>query len=722
MVKLKTKSRQPWCNQIKQQQQQQRREKAGNARQGTAPGAQRETSHKTPDEASTPRVTPLSLDAEMLDDGESLCGFQVKRARSDGRVMRDSDFLDRNKTPATPRTRRNRNTLCQQEAERKDSTTAAKPQTGVTHPDDQLPTGQTDVEPDGQNILHRLPELISDTNNSVCRESRANTRKTEENVHRSVADEMRQRQEEPEGLRVAKSVNVEVEETPSLSNSRAEPPTWQTGDELEFNERNCMESLSHGDATVSQAEANRPKSKRKKKRKKKCGAQNVGQEEDRKLESEVREEESSASCNVENSGKKEMKRKGRKDEAAQLQLSPAHVPPNDGAGETFQKDGTTVAAGDARNTSAGQIEKSGHGLENTSEVTLKSSKVQKKKHQKKRESSCIDATGGGEEVVDVSLCKDAASLEESTGKSPMKKKMTTKNLSDEADTSYPPEKNEQVENGPAKPKQGLEDQNADMVTKKKKKRKKGGLSCRIPSKDGVAQSDESGSVQKKTKKRSSSFLAADVEEKDAQTNGEQNSPPQFTDAHVWGTENPSVSAGDFETESAEMAGTSEDFNDGVWKTNQKRKRKTSLMADGVEKDHKQDFEEPNKTLPDSTNTGARRKNKDAEFEESTENTCSAVSHGIEGTGLTSPLVSDGKHAHSVDIAQASHAFGRACKETVFEQSSPSSKTPGKQALKDPKLSDISVSNMSFSDYIMTNKRKKVKRKLHNVNLDFLTDL
>lgn len=712
VVKLKTKHRQPWCSQINQQQQQQSREKAGNAGQGTSPEVQHGTSHKTLAKASTPRVTPLSLDTEMFDDGESLCGFQAKRARSDESVTRDSNFLDRCKAPK--RATRNRKT---RGSERKDSTTAAEPQTGDTHTDGQPPIGQTDVEPDSRNILHRLPQLKSDTdNNSVCQESRANKRKTEENSHGSVENEMRQGQEEPEGLCVAKSVNVEVDETPSLSDSRAEPPAWQTGDELEFNERNCMESSSHGDATVTQAETDSPKSKHKKKKRKKCAAQNVSQEEDRKLESEVRMEESSVSK------KKKKRKKRREEEAAQLQLSPAHVPLSDGAGAEFKEDETTAAAGesgegDAWNTSTGQMEKSGNGLENTasSEVTLKSSKVKKKKHKKKQESSCVDAndTKGGEKVVDVTLCNDAASSEESTRKSV--KKMKTKKLSDGADTSYPSEKNEQVEYSPAKPKQGLEDQNAAIVTKKKKK---GKLFRRIPSEDGVAQSDESVSVQKKTKKRTSSFLAADVEEKDAQTEGEQNSLPQFTDAHVWGSENPSVSAGDFEMKSAEMAGTLEDSNNRVWKKNKKRKRKTSLMEDGVEEDHKQDFEEPKSTLPDSTNAGAKRKNEDAELKESTENTCSVVSHGRKGKNLTSPLVSKGNHTHSDDISGASHTFGRACKETVFEQASPS------KALKvrSPKLSNTSVSNLSFSDYIMEKKKKKFKHKLHSFNLAFLSDV
>lgn len=660
VVKLKTKSRQPWCSQIKQQQQQQqRREKAGNASRGTSPEAQHETSHKTPDKASTPRVTPLSLATEKFDNGESLGGFQVKRVRTDGHVLRDRNLLDTNKAPK--RATQNRKTLCQQEAreaKKKDSTTAAEPQTGVTHTDGQPPTGQTDVEPDSQNILHPLPELISDTdNNSVCHEMKANKRKTEENDHGSVENEMRQRQEEPEGLGVVKSVNVEVEETPSLSDSRAEPPTWQTGDEPEFNERNCTESSSHGDATVRQAKTDSPKSKHKKKKRKKSAAQNVSQEEDRKLESGVRMKKSSVNRDVENSGKKKRR---RKEEAAQLQLSPAHVP---------------------RTNSTGRIKKSGDGAENTasSKVTPKPSKVKKKKHKKKKKSSRVDATGGGEEVVGVTLCDDA---------------------------SYSPEKNEQVEKSPAKPK------NADMVTKKK-----GELFSRIPSEDGAAQSDESVSVQKKTKKRTSSFLAADVEEKDAQTEGEQNSPPQFTDAHVWGTQNSSVSAGDFEMESAEMAGTLEDSNDRERKKNKKRKRKKSLMEDVVEKDHKRGFKERNKTLPDRTNTGAKRKNKDADLEESTENTCGVVSHEIKDKHLTSPLVPEGNHTHGDDKSRASRTFGRACQETVFEQASPS------KTLKDgsPKLSDVSVPNLSFSGYIMK-KQKRVKRKLYNYNLSFLTDV
>lgn len=842
MAPSKAKSRQTWCNQTKRQ----RRTEAASAGQETSRETQRKTLHEIPAKASTSRVTPLSLDTESSADGESSCRFLVER--SDEHVTRDRNPLAQSEIPKRKRhlTRGNKRTLFQQKAwegelcddsdatvcephavqrsprqytpkGREASTTAAEPQTDVLNTDDQSQTGQTEFEPESQNIL------ISDANNdSVCSETRVKKRKKKkkDRVHGSIEDKMGQRQEEPEGLHAAKSVNVEVEETPSLSDNRAKPPTSQTSDELDYNETNCMDnSVSHDDTIVRQEERDIPESKKEKR--KKSAAQNVRQEVDGNLELDVRMEDSviSVSCNVENGGKKKKRRKRREEDVEQLQSSAADEPLNDGAGVQLKKkkrkkDKTIVAAEEceekeARNMSTGQLEESGNGLESqaSSQGTLESSNVKKKKKlKKKRQSSSNDATRDTEDAVDVSFSNDAATLEESTGKSLMKKKT----ISDGVDISNTPEENEKVEDTTQKANEGLEDQNAELVTKKKKKKK---ISSRTTSDDSVAQSDDSVSVRKKEKKRTSSFLVADVEEKD-----EQNSASQSVDAHVWGAENPSVSASDFETESAEIAGNLEESNDGVRQRKKKRKRKMSEKQDGVEKDHKRDFEELNKTcaLPETTDTGVKRKNKcvrdeidlrtsmerlesaadsghsptdkdvvlkkkkgkckdepcrviespltateDTESEKLTLNTCSVVSHQKKGKRLTFPVVSKGEHGRSADMSQASSTFDQASKETLnmFEQASPSSDTPGKQALRDkkkmkspdnillrgmslsksaelepkeksvvpksvtsnPVLSEISISKceMSSSDSIMN---KKHKRKLYNPSEDFLTDL
>lgn len=863
VARSKVKRRQTWCNQSTQQRE------AENSRQETSQETQYKKLNKIAAKTSTLRVSPLSLDPESSAGGESSCIFMVEGETSDERVTRNRNYLAENVTPEGEHlTQGNKKTLFQQAAseselcddsdatvcelpdvyrsptqhapkDREACTPAADPPTDVLHTDDQSQTGQTEDEPESQSLLHSLQGRISDINNdSVCNETRVKQRKKKKKhrVHGSTEDGMGRRQEEPEGLHAAKSVNVDVEETPRLSeDNRTEPPALQTSDELGFNERNCMENSSH----------DIPDSKQKKKKRKKCAAENVRQEVDG---SGVRMEDSVFSVNydVENGGKKK-KRERSDEDVEQLQSGAADEPLNDGAGRVQvkkkkrKKDKTIVVAGEcekkeSRNrtldllpTSTGQLEGSGNGLDDT-EGTLEPSYVKKKKHKKKQRSS-NDAPQDGEDVAAVSFSNDASTLEERTGKS-RKKKKKKKNISDGVDVSYTPEENEEFGDNTQKTKEGHEDQNAELVTKKKKK-KKGDIFSRITSEDSVAPSDDSASVRKKEKKRTSSFLVADAEEKGAQTRGEQNSPSQSVNTHAWSTENPSVSDGEFEADSAEITGHLEESNDGVRKKNKKRKRKMSIKQDSVEKDHKGDFEEPNKTcaLPETTDTGVKRKKKrlghesysvtpverlesaadsghspseedvvlkkkkkkrkdktclvieenpptaseDTESEKCALNTGSVVSHKKKGKCLTFPLVSRGKHGRSADISHASSTFDQATKETlnVFEQASPSSETPGDQALKDkrdkkrtksldnillqeklliksaqlepnenkkkekkkrnkqshvpnsitscPVLSEISVSKSetSSSDHIMNNKHTKVRRKLYNPSEDFL---
>ncbi|XP_019130516.2 phoenix isoform X1 [Larimichthys crocea] len=239
--------------------------------------------------------------------------------------------------------------------------------------------------------------------------------------------------------------------------------------------------------------------------------------------------------------------------------------------------------------------KTTEGLEDQSNelVTLK-----KKKRKKKALS---------DEVQDIdNTQKTTKGLDDQNAELVAMKKKKKKTVSNGEDISYTLEENEKVDDT-QKGTDGPEDQNAELVTteKKKKKKKIGEITSRNISEDSAAQSDDSVSVQKKEKKRTSSFLVADAEE-NVQTYRGQKSPAQSVDAHVWSAQKPGVSAG--ETESAEITGCLEETNDGVRK--KKRKRKTSVEQDSVEKDHKQDFEEPNKAcLHETTNTGVKRKKK-----------------------------------------------------------------------------------------------------------------
>ncbi|KAF3841319.1 hypothetical protein F7725_007181 [Dissostichus mawsoni] len=128
------------------------------------------------------------------------------------------------------------------------------------------------------------------------------------------------------------------------------------------------------------------------------------------------------------------------------------------------------------------------GLENCSEnaaesqETLESSCVKKKKYKNKRASCSKEAT----QEVDISYCHEG---------------------------------NEKIDNT-QKTKEGLEDQNANLRKKIKKKRKEI-LSSNL-SEDNSPQSDDLVSVQEKEEKRTSSFRVADAEDNDAQTPVELN--------------------------------------------------------------------------------------------------------------------------------------------------------------------------------------------------------
>ncbi|XP_073336244.1 uncharacterized protein [Pagrus major] len=728
----KAKSQQTWCNPLKQQ-----GGKADNPRQETSQGGQ----HKTA-KGSVTREKPLSTNTNGSDDGES-CGVLVEKGRNEQCIISDGNFLAQKETPKKnrPSPRRNKKILFQQKAteeelcndsdatvceppelqssprqythNEEETTTAAEPQTHVLHTDDLSQTEQTEDEPASQSLLCNLPDIISGTNNDrVSNEIRVKKRKKkkkDKGAHERVEEETGQSQEEPEGLHAA------VQETASLSvDNSAGPPAAQTSDELEFNGRNCIKN-SH-----AQEEGGIPDSKQKKKKRKKDKslAENVGQEVDGNLESDVRTADS------ENDGKKKKKKKRKinGEDVEQLQSSTVAEAPNDDAAA-----------------------------------------IKKKKKKRKKEAPSQD----GEEGVDVSLCNGAITSEDRTGTSPKKKKTT----SDEVVISYTPEEKEKVEDEDytQETEEGLEDQNTELVTKKKKKKKKKKMSERSGwniTEDNVTQSDYSVSVQEKEKKRTSSFLIADAKENNARTHEEQNSSSQSVDA-----EKP-VGAGDFQTESAEIARNSVESNDGVRK--KKKKRKMSVEQGSVEKEHKQDFEEANKTKekkkrvrnesesvnpverfqnaadegyppPDEDAVVKKKKKKcknklclvtateDAESEKSTPNTCSfkEIEQAPQETSGNQASNEMRDRKNQKKIKSAPQLEGNSLIKTAELEPQENKKKRKKERNKqssDPKIISsspmlsetlISMTEKSPSDHIMKNKHTKVKRRLLNRSEDFL---
>ncbi|XP_018547750.1 phoenix [Lates calcarifer] len=255
-----------------------------------------------------------------------------------------------------------------------------------------------------------------------------------------------------------------------------------------------------------------------------------------------------------------------------------------------------------------QSEETGNCLENTEA----SNEKQRKKHKKKQQSVSHDeAQVGAEGGVDLSSSNDVT-MEGSSGQSVKKKKKKRESISEGMDNSSTPDKNKMVENADdsQETEERPDDQDAECLTKKKKKKKKkkSELFSSNVSEETVAQSDDSVSVQKKGKNRTSSFLVADAEEKDAQTHKEQTCPRSQSVAMHVSAEKPGVSAGNLEADSAEIAGNLEASDDGVRK--KKRKRKTSVMQESVEKDHEQDFEEPRQSgLSETAEAGVKEKKK-----------------------------------------------------------------------------------------------------------------
>lgn len=697
MVLSKAKRQQTWGSHLKQ-----RTRKADDPRQETPQGGRLKTTR-----GSIKRGKPSSVEADDCHDGESPRGVVVERERNEQRMLSGGNVLAQKEKKNRRCARQNEKILFQQSATEEglcddsDATVCEPPEPQRSprqhrHIEEESTTAaelsQTEDEPESQSLLCNLPDVTRDANNdrvsSEIRAKRTKKKKKDKGALESVdEEETGQSQEEPERLHAA------AQETASLcENNRAGPPAAQTGDELELNARNCVKN-SH-----TQEEEGSPDSKPKQKKRKKDPslAENVGQEVDGNLESDVRIEDSVFSVNVENDGKEKKKNKKRKiggEDVEQLQFSTAAEAPN-----------------------------------------VEDAAIKKKKEKRRREA----LSQGGNEGVDVSLCNGDVASEERTG-TPVKKKKKT--VSDKA---------EDVDHAQETP-EGVEDQNTELVTKKKKKKKKKiiseGSGWNITD-DNATQSDDSVSVREKEKRGTPSFLVADATENGARTLGERNSPPQSV-----GAEKP-VGAGDFESESAEVAGNLEETNDGVRK--KKKKRKVAVEeGGGVETDHGQDFEEANTTKekkkksgrkesetinpaerfqnaadegypPTDEDVAVKRKKKkkkchvtateDAESEKSASNTCRETS-GNQASNETR----DGKDllegVTSIEAAELEpHENKKKRKKERNKQSPDPSITRSS-----PMLSEalISVIEKPSPDRIMKNKHAKVKRRLLNLSDDFL---
>ncbi|XP_069556760.1 glutamic acid-rich protein-like [Brachyistius frenatus] len=730
VVSLKPKRSHLW------KQQQQPKERNGQVKQQrqspriagheTPQRGQPKRSHKRP----SLRLPPCS-DTWSSDDGGSPGRAQEM---SDKRVTRHTSAVTLTKTPKTNRPftrgkmkliyegKEKEDELCDDsdatvcEGSLKGSKQKSREASGsVTEPqaDDLSLTGRGECDPDGQNVLQN--DISNDTS---CNESRVKKKRKEKKKHigehESIDEGKGERQEEQKGQHAPMSVDMgitEVEETPSLSQAVGEP---------ELHENSWTESLSHGDM-VGREETEIPDSKQKS-RKNKLAAEDVGQEVDGRLESNVRAAEDSGSvvsCNVEKKKKKrkrdveeevesneaaelpnddsEIKKKKKRkqdveEEVEEIESKAAAKPPNDDS-EIKKKKKRKNMTSDEK--SAEQLEET-NCAENTeaSPQTLESIYVKRKKQKKKHSNGEAPV---GEEV---SFSRDGLSSTGSTGSSVKKKRRIR--FCEQVDISHTPEEEENADNT-EKPTEALEVQDAELVKKKKKKMRE--ASSMNTSDDTVAQTDDSVSVRKKEKKRTSSFLIADAEEKAAQTHEEQLSASQSATARVWEAETTAV------CESAELAGSLKQSNNGV----KKKKKKRSAVQESAEKDHK----EPHKTFQGTLDeTGVKRKKKwmrnedesversegvtevgcfdeavvlkkkkkkkkgtqevsavvtEEESENPSLNTCSSRSPKKKDQNV----VSKGNHGHSHEISKDSCASNdRATQETPVHLASLTSETPG----------------------------------------------
>ncbi|XP_023132123.1 phoenix [Amphiprion ocellaris] len=522
VVSLKAKCSQSWCtsSQGDGQEKKQRGRRSMKARQETSQGGQQKM--------LAPKSRELLSTCTSSDEKEeSSSRALVERKTSDKLVASNTSAAE---TPKTEKREENEDdssaSVCELSPNGPEaSTEVAEPQEDVFLTDERPQTGQAECEPEGQNLLQ------TDANDdTMCSESRVKKKIEDRRGHEAV--------EEEEGQSQHDVSFTEVEETPSVS---------QTIAELVIHKIKAMESLSHDDniITVEERDIPDPKKKKKKKKKKnKLAAEDVREEEDGPLESNVRVEEEdgvfSGSCNVENGGKEKKKSKKR-NEDDELLKSNLQSEPLNGVAEKPKK--KKKKKKDLTSEPAEQLQEVEDCLEEASQETGESSYVEGRKRKKKQKASSGDHFRG-DDCIDVSFSNEVI-----TGVSVKKKNTEEDENVDKAQNTT----------------EGGEDHNAELL--------------RILSEDSVAQSDDSVSVRKKKKKRTSSFLVADLEENAAQTYEETPSVA----AYSWPADKP---AG----ESAETTGSLEKADDGVGKKKKKRK-KVSAEQEKAEKD----FEEPDRT-------------------------------------------------------------------------------------------------------------------------------
>ncbi|XP_074468233.1 uncharacterized protein LOC141753442 isoform X2 [Sebastes fasciatus] len=732
-------------------------------------------------------VVAVSSVTECSDNGESSCRALVQRERKDQHATSDGNFLAQTETPKRKGCLVRRDTLSLRKASEEDSDATVC----------ELPRKQSTQN--GREASTPVTEPQTDAANET-KEKMGKKKKKDKEHHESVEAEV-----------VAVASVTECSENGESScralvqrerkDQHAGNETKERKRKKKKKEKEHHESVEEGkgqsqeepDNVLRQEEGDIPDSKQKKKKRKKdkSATESVGQEVDGSLESDVRVEDS----NMEDGGKEKKKKKKKKrkrsgEDVEQLQSGAAVAGPlNDDAEiqkkkkkkrkkeemiviteEREEEEAANRTLGSPQ-MSTEQFEESGNCLENAaaSQETLDSRYVKRKKNKKKRQSSSNDATQDGEEGKDVSVCLDD-SVTWAKGTSLKQKKKKT--IFEWVNGSNTPDENEKVDNTP----EGFEDQNAELVTKKKKKKRKSEIFSRAISEDKVVQSDDSVSVREKKKERTSSFLVADAEENDARAHGE--------------AEKPDVSAGDLE-----------ELNDGVMK--KKKKKKMSVAQDSVEKDREQDFEESKKSaLPEITDarvkkqkkrTGSgseeerldadaglspteeavvlkKKKKKKKKCKDEQEGPPTA-SEDVESVALNSfSSVSHkkkGEHGRSAEISHdSSTTSDRASKETLNavelghqalndlrdkkkkkkrkstdnvslegnsltesaelksrEIKKKGKKERNKQSTVPSIISETSLSKfeMSSSDNIMKIKHKKVKRSLHNPSEEFLSD-
>ena len=648
-------------------------------------------------EGSVTRGKPLSADADGCHGGESTCGAPVERERNEQRVISGGNILAR-------REKKNRrhaqgNGLFQQSVTEEelcddsDATVCEPPE-----PQRSPRRGEAAAEP--QTVVSHTGELSQTEDEpesqSLLRSLPDIARDTnnDEASDESGAKRRKKKRKDKGALESVEEEMGQSQEEPERlhaaareaaglsEDNRAGPPAAQSSDELEFNGRNCIKN------SQTQEGEGTPDSKPKKKKRKKDKslADYVGQGGDGNSESDVRTEEAVFSANVENDGKEEKKKR-------------------------------KISGEDAKRLQSGTVDEA---------LNVEDAAIKKKTKKRKGKLS-----QDGDEGVDVSLFNGAVTSEERMG-TPVKKKKK-KTVSDEA---------EDVDDAQEMT-EGLEDQTTELMNKKKKKKKKKKISEGSGwnmTDDNATQRDDSVSVREKEKRATPSFLVADAKENSARTHGKQNSPPQSVGAEK------TVSAGDFETESAEVAGNLEESNDRVRK--KKEKRKVKVEEDGVETDHGQDFEEANKTKEKKT----RRRN-ESESANPAERFQNAADEGYPPTDEDAAVKKKKKkkcHVTTTEDAKSERSASNTCRETPGNQASNETRDgknllEGKASFKprenkkkrrkerneqtpdpgikpsSPMLSEtlISVTEKTSPDRIMKNKHAKVKRTLLNLSDGFL---